>query len=133
MALQLRNLEFLDKQTYSQRELVENLALISKHPDCIVIKYDTIDWNDTTYSSIIDIADYIYEDYIIDGQDDYCYVSFIYNNIIVFIENNSEISIPSIQFKYIQSQIDISDLHKIENQFKFLYQKTNETVIACHN
>ena len=32
----------LDKQTYTQRELVKNLQLIGKHPECIIEKYDTI-------------------------------------------------------------------------------------------
>ena len=110
----------LDKQTYTQRELVKNLQLIGKHPECIIEKYDTMYWTDSTYDTLIDIADYIYEDYIKGGQDGLCYFSFIYNNIIVFIESDSEISKPSIQFKYVKSQIDICDLDKIKKTFKFL-------------
>jgi len=68
----------LDKQTYTQRELVKNLQLIRKHPECIIEKYDTINWNDSIYDTIIDIIDYIYEDYINDCQDGLCFfVSFI--------------------------------------------------------
>ena len=110
----------LDKQTYTQRELVKNLQLIGKHPECIIEKYDTMYWTDSTYDTLIDIADYIYEDYIKGGQDGLCYFSFIYNNIIVFIESDSEISKPSIQFKYVKSQIDICDLDKIKKPFKFI-------------
>ena len=110
----------LDKQTYTQRELVKNLQLIGKHPECIIEKYDTMYWTDSTYDTLIDIADYIYEDYIKGGQDGLCYFSFIYNNIIVFIRNDSEISKPSIQFKYVKSQIDICDLDKIKKPFKFI-------------
>ena len=77
-------------------------------------------WTDSTYDTLIDIADYIYEDYIKGGQDGLCYFSFIYNNIIVFIESDSEISKPSIQFKYVKSQIDICDLDKIKKPFKFI-------------
>ena len=110
----------LDKQTYSERELNENLELIGKHPECIIEKYNTCNWTDSTYDTLIDIADYIYEDYIKGGQDGLCYFSFIYNNIIVFIESDSEISKPSIQFKYVKSQIDICDLDKIKKPFKFL-------------
>ena len=109
----------LDKQTYSERELNENLQLISKHPECIIEKYDTMNWTESTFDTLIDIADYIYEDYI-KGQDGLCYFSFIYNNIIVFIESDSEISKPSIQFKYVKSQIDICDLDKIKKPFKFI-------------
>ena len=110
----------LDKQTYTQRELNENLQLIGKHPECIIEKYDTMNWTDSIYDTLIDIADYIYEDYIQGGQDGFCYFSFIYNNICVYIKNDSEISKPSIQYKYVKSQIDICDLDKIKKTFKFL-------------
>ena len=111
---------YLDKQTYTERELVKNLELIGKHPECVIEHYDTINWNDLTYDTIIDIADYIYEDYINDGQDGLCYVSFIYNNIYVYIQNDSEISEPIIEFKYVESQINICDLDKIKKTFNFL-------------
>ena len=104
----------LDKQTYTQRELNENLELIGKHPECIIEKYNTCNWTDSTYETVIDIADYIYEDYIKGGQDGLCFLSFIYNNIIVYIQNDSEISNPSIELKYVKSQIDICDLDKIK-------------------
>jgi hypothetical protein len=110
----------LDKQTYTQRELSKNLELINKHPECIIEKYDTINWTESTFDTITHIADYIYEDYINDDYDDYCFYSFIYNNIIVFIKNDSVISKPSIQYKYVKSQIDICDLDKIKKPFKFL-------------
>jgi hypothetical protein len=111
---------YLDKQTYTERELVKNFELIGKHPECIIEKYDTINWTDSTYDTVIDIANYIYEDYITDGQDGLCYVSFIYNNISVYIQNDSEISYPYIEYKYVKSQIDICDLDKIKKTFNFL-------------
>ena len=110
----------LDKQTYTERELSKNLKLIRKHPECIIEKYDTINWNESTYDTIIHIADYIYEDYINDGQDGFFFVSFIYNNISVYIQNDSVISFPYIEYKYVKSQIDICDLDKIKKPFKFL-------------
>ena len=110
----------LDKQTYSERELDENSTLICKHPECIIEKYDTINWTNSIWDTLIDIADYIYEDYINDGQDGLCYFSFIYNNISVYIQNDSEISHPYIEYKYVESQIDICDLDKIKKPFKFL-------------
>ena len=110
----------LDKQTYTERELNENLQLISKHPECIVEKYDTMNWTESTFYTIIDIADYISADHNEDDYGDYCSICFIYNNIIVFIESDSEISEPSIRFTYVKSQIDICDLDKIKKPFKFL-------------
>ena len=110
----------LDKQTYSERELNENLQLISKHPECIIEKYDTMNWTESTFDTITHIADYISADY--NNEHDYYYwcICFIYNNIIVIIVSDSKISEPSIQFKYVKSQIDICDLDKIKKTFKFL-------------
>lgn len=111
---------YLDKQTYTERDLIKNFELIGKHPECIIEKYDTINWSDSTYNTLIHIADYIYENYIIDGQDGLFFVSFIYNNIIVYIQNDSEISEPYIEFKYVKSQIDECDLNIIKKTFNFL-------------
>lgn len=113
-------LRLLDKQTYSERDLIKNLELIGKHQECITEKYDTIDWTDLTYDNIIDIVDYIYEDNRTGGQDGLCFFSFIYNNIIVYIQNDSEISIPYIEFKYVKSQINECDLNTIKKTFNFL-------------
>jgi hypothetical protein len=110
----------LDKQTYSERELNENLQLISKHPECIIEKYYTMNWTESTYDTITHIADYISADYNNEHDYYYCKIYFIYNNIIVFIVSDSEISEPSIQYKYVKSQIDIGDLDKIKKAFKFL-------------
>ena len=110
----------LDKQTYSERELNENLQLISKHPECIIEKYDTMNWTESTFDTITHIADYISADYNNEHDYYYCRIFFIYNNIIVFIVSDSEISEPSIQYKYVKSQIDIGDLDKIKKAFKFL-------------
>ena len=110
----------LDKQTYSERDLIKNLELVGKHPECIIEKYNTINWTDLTYDTIIDIADYIYEDYINDGQDGLFFVSFIYNNIIVYMQNDSEISEPYIEFTYVKSQINECDLNTIKKTFNFL-------------
>ena len=110
---------YLDKQTYTEKELVKNLELIGKHPECIIEKYNTINWNDDIYAKVIDIADYIYEDYFQGGQDGLCYFSFIYNNIIVYIENDSEISEPIIEFKYVKSQINECDLNTIKKHLIF--------------
>ena len=110
----------LDKQTYSERELNENLQLIRKHPECIIEKYYTMNWTESTYDTITHIADYISADYNNEHDYYYCCIFFIYNNIIVFIVSDSEISEPSIQYKYVKSQIDIGDLDKIKKAFKFL-------------
>ncbi len=110
----------LDKQTYTESELNENLQLICNHPECIVEKYDTMNWTESTFDTITHIADYISADYNNEHDYYYCSIWFIYNNIIVIIVSDSVISNPSIQFKYVKSQIDICDLDKIKKTFKFL-------------
>ena len=112
--------DYLDKQTYTERELTKNLEAINKHPECIIETYQTINWNDLTYTTIIDILDHVYEDYINGGQYGYYYYSVIYNNIIVYIENDSDISSPNIQFKYVPSQMDECDLNQLKKTFNFL-------------
>ena len=89
----------------------------------IIEKYNTINWNDDIYVMVIDIVDYIYEDYINDGQDGLFFVSFIYNNIGVYIQNDSEISYPYIEYKYVKSQIDICDLDKIKKPLNFYHRR----------
>jgi hypothetical protein len=79
-----------------------------------------MNWTESTFYTIIDIAVYISADHNENDYGDYCSIWFIYNNIIVFIESDSVISKPSIQFKYVKSQIDICDLDKIKKTFKFL-------------
>ena len=111
---------YLDKQTYTERELIKNLDAINKHPECITETYKTINWTELTYTTIIDILDHVCEDYDKGGQDGYCYYSVIYNNIIVYIENDSDISSPNIQFKYVPSQIVVSDLNQLKKTFTFL-------------
>jgi hypothetical protein len=76
--------------------------------------------NNDIYEKVIDIADYIYEDYINGGQDGLFFVSFIYNNIIVYMQNDSEISEPYIEYKYVKSQINEHDLNTIKETFNFL-------------
>jgi hypothetical protein len=76
------------------------------------------------YDKIEDIIDYVCKDYNNERFNDYCYYCFIYNNIIVFMENNSETTDSNIQFSYILSQINISDLDKIKQTFKFLIKET---------
>ena len=110
----------LDKQTYTQRELNKNLELINKHPECISEKYDIMNWTESTFDTIIHIADYISADYNNEHYNDYCYYCFIYNNIIVYIQNDSEISEPIIEFTYVKSQIDRCDLNTIKKTFNFL-------------
>jgi len=59
--------------------LIELLKIIIIHKYTqLILQYDTIKWTDSTYETIINIADYIYEDYIKGEHDGLCFlVSFI--------------------------------------------------------
>ena len=114
----------LDKQTCTQQELNKNIKSMNKNPERITEKYNSYDWNESIYDKVEDILDYVCKDYNHETFNDYCYYCFIYNNIIVFMENNSETTDSNIQFSYILSQINISDLDKIKQTFKFLIKET---------
>ena len=125
MVTQIKMIEndynFLQKQIYTIRELEDQLTLIEKNNKHICIKYNMPDWTDTTYDNLINILDYIYPDYINSCEYGYniyyCVYSIIYNNIIIQITSNSDITHSSIIFRYIESQIDINDLNLIKKIF----------------
>ena len=79
------------------------------------------DWTNITYDNLINILNYIYPDYINSYKDGYniyyCVYSIIYNNIIIQITSDSDITHSSIIFRYIESQIDINDLNLIKKIF----------------
>ena len=70
------------------------------------------------YNNLINIFNYIYPDYINSCEDGYniyyCVYSIIYNNIIIQIISDSDITYSVIIFKYIESQININDLNLIK-------------------
>ena len=68
----------------------------------------------TTFDNLNNIFDYIYKDYTIDDEEEYCVYSVIYNNIYIQIVSDSDITQFNITFKYIESQIDINDLNLIK-------------------
>jgi hypothetical protein len=105
---------FLQKQTYKERELHEQLILIKKDDTCICKKYNMPNWTDITYTNIINILNYIYPNYITSEKNMY---SVIYNNIIIQITSDSDITQSNIIFRYMESQININDLNLIKNTF----------------
>ena len=81
---------------------------------------------DTPKGICISPTDDVKKDYIKGGQDGLCFFSFIYNNICVYIQNDSEISEPYIEYKYVKSQIDVCDLDKIKKTFNFLNKEMSK-------
>lgn len=108
---------FLLKQTYTQRELTDQLTLIGNNASCRRDSYNMPPWTDTTYTNLIDILDYLYEDYLKAGQDGYCSFCLIYNNIIIQITNDSDISQSNLSFAYVEAQIDMNDLNQLKQVF----------------
>lgn len=107
----------LKKQTYTQRELTEQLTIIQNDANAKIENYSMPDFTDTIYTSLMDILDYVYEDYIVAGQDGERIFCVIYNKIIIKITNDSEISHSNISFTYLTADIDINDLTQIKNVF----------------
>lgn len=108
---------FLQKQTYTQRELTEQMTVTQNNKSCVCDTYNMPNWTDETYTNLIDILDHIYEDYITVGQDGYCEFGVIYNNIIVKVNNDSVISQSTVAFSYIPAQVDMRDLNEIKQIF----------------
>ena len=95
-----------------------------KNSEKITEKYNSYDWNESMYDKVDSILNYVCKNYGNDRFNDYEYYCFIYNNIVVFMENNSDTTDSNIQFSYILSQINTYDLEKIKHAFKFLIKET---------
>jgi len=105
---------YLQKQIYTKDELIKLITLIEKDEMCICEKYNMPNWTNTTYDNINDIFDYIYENFRINGEDEYSVYSLIYNNIYIQIISDTDITQSEIIFKYIESQISINDIDLIK-------------------
>jgi len=105
---------YLQKQIYTEDELIKTITRIEKDEMYICEKYNMSNWTDTTYDNLNDIFDNIYEDFRIDGEEEYSVYSLIYNNIYIQIISDSDITQSEIIFKYIEYQISINDLNLIK-------------------
>lgn len=109
----------LMKQKYSRKEFNDKINLIINNKNKIIEKYDCENWSDLIFENIINIADYIYEDYINNTYDTYFQIITLYNNIIINIENDCDISISHIEFNYIEDEINKNDLKVLKEVFAF--------------
>jgi len=112
---------YLEKQIYTKDEFMKIKTLIEKNEICICKKYNMPNWTDTTYDNLNNICDNIYEDFRIDGGEEYSVYSLIYNNIYIQIVSDSDITQSEIIFKYIESQININDLDLIKKTLFFAF------------
>jgi hypothetical protein len=110
---------FLLKQTYSQRELTDQVTRIQNNPLCRREYYGMPRWTDAICTNLLEILDYIYEDFIKTGQDGIIIFCVIYNNIIVRLEDDNDPTQlqSSLSFTYLESQIDMGDLNQIKQTF----------------
>jgi len=90
---------YLQKQIYTEDELIKTITRIEKDEMYICEKYNMSNWTDTTYDNLNDIFDNIYEDFRIDGEEEYSVYSLIYNNIYIQIISDSDITQSEIIFK----------------------------------
>lgn len=113
---------FLLKQTYTQRGLIDQITTVQNNPLCRRENYSMPQWTDETYTNLIDILDYIYEDYIQAGQDGTTIFCVIYNNIIIRLENDTDLLRSNVSFTYLEPQIEMSDLNQIKQTFFSVFE-----------
>jgi len=117
---------YLQKQIYTNDELIKIKTLIEKDKLCICEKYNMPNWTNSTYDNLNDFFDNIYEDFRIDGDYEYNVYNLIYNNIYVQIVSDSDYIQSEIIFKYIESQISINDLTLIKNTLFSAFDKNKK-------
>jgi len=108
------NKNYLQKQIYTNDELIKIKTLIEKDKLCICEKYNMPNWTNSTYDNLNNIFDNLYEDFRIDDEEEYSVYSLMYNNIYIQIVTDSNITQSEIIFKYIESQSNINDLDLIK-------------------
>jgi len=69
---------------------------------------------------MIDIVDYIYEDYIDNTYDEYWQITTLYNNIVITLQNDCDITDSYIEFDYIDEEINKNDLEILKEVFAFI-------------
>lgn len=109
----------LMKQKYSRKEFNDKINLIINNKNKIIEKYDCENYSDLVIENIINIADYIYEDYINNSYNTYFQIITLYNNIIINFENDCDISKSNIEFYYIEDEINKNDLKILKEVFAF--------------
>jgi len=108
---------FLLKQTYTQRDLADQVTRIQNDPLCRRECYSMPRWTDAICTNLLEILDYIHEDFIKAGQDGIIIFCVIYNNIIIRLEDDNDQLQSNVSFIYLESQMDMSDLNQIKQTF----------------
>jgi hypothetical protein len=113
----------LEKQLYTKKEYENKIDLINKNKNLIHKKYILCKINGDKICKIMDIMDYIDENYVQDNYGDiYWMFACLYNNI--FITINYDDPEYSLIFQYIESEINTNDLKLLkDNIFLFLFQE----------
>jgi len=117
------NNNYLQKQIYTKDEELKIKTLIEKDEMCICQKYNMPNWTNTIYDNLNNIFNNIYEDFRIDGEEEYSVYSMIYNNIYIQIISDSDITQSEIIFKYIESQCNINDLDLLKKTLFSVFDK----------
>ena len=110
----------LRKQTYSRKEFNDKINLILNNKNKTTEKYPCIKRTDLIIETMIDIVDYIYEDYIDNTYDDYWQIITLYNNIVITLQNDCDITDSYIEFDYINEEINKNDLEILKEVFAFI-------------
>ena len=110
----------LRKQTHSKKEFNDKINLILNNKNKTTEKYPCIERTDLIIETIIEIVDYIYENYIDNTYDEYWQIITLYNNIVITLQNDCDITDSYIEFDYIDGEININDLKILKEVFAFI-------------
>jgi len=110
----------LKKQTYTEKEFNDKINLILNNKNKMTEKYPCIERSKLVNETIIDIVDYIYEDYIDNTYDKYWQIITLYNNIVITLQNDCDITDSYIEFIYIDEEINKNDLEILKEVFAFI-------------
>jgi len=110
----------LRKQTYSRKEFNDKINLILNNKNKKTEKYPCCKRTDLIIETMIDIVDYIYEDYIDNTYDKYWQIITLYNNIVITLQNDCDITDSYIEFDYINEEINKNDLEILKEVFAFI-------------
>ena len=77
-------------------KIKQKIDMIISHPDCITMNNNMINWNNSTYKNILNLNNFTNKNmmnisiiqHICNNQYDNYYYYFIYNNIVIFIQEN---------------------------------------------
>jgi len=113
----------INKQNFTLIELTEKFNIILQNEKVLINENNKIlinIHNDTIYHKIVDIFECINEKYIHNIYGNYMSYITIYNNIVIYLEDDTDYNYSNLIFEYDKNNINNSDIELLYNIFNFL-------------